>query len=152
MKKKLNISGVRSKNSKKQLIVSKASVSVRREVASELLIKHVEIQTKALATLANGVNEIAKFFGGQNIAEIMHKKGKADFVAEAANAAINKLGFDARRYKTFATELSYLVNNVYDKIEEREKQNQEGPTNQELEDAEEGFKEWQKNKEVKKDG
>lgn len=119
------------------------AVQEANEGTKQTAIIVASVMTKALEPILEQLKPLAslgKFVEGTNIQEIMHAKAKSDFVAQAINAAIKDLGMDASRYNTYATELAFLVNKVYDKIQEKEKEKDK--TDPELHNAENDYVKW----------
>lgn len=102
---------------------------------TQALIVAQENQTKALMALVTTLAPIANFFQGQTMASMLQARAKSEAVSAVVSKAIEKLGFDAQRFKTMSVEVPHLVDAIFDKIQERESEKR-GPTI----DAEEAFR------------
>lgn len=113
------------------------------------IVAAISTQSQALVALANTLLPIAKFFEGQTMASMLQANAKSEATSAIVSAAIGKLGFDAQRHKTLATEIPHLIEAIFDKIEEKEKAKAAGVQFGPDVDAEEAFRQHEES--VKKD-
>lgn len=131
----------------RQALLAFESTEKRKELVVEREKTEVQIkQAQALTTLAEGVRDIATFLNGGGLSSLLSQHARSQIAQGILGGLASHDGRDALDARTMgqnALEINYLIEALFSKAEEKQRQKEKAePTDPELHNAEADFEQW----------